>query len=646
MSAQDYLEALRLGRKEYRSRTSKGIYPYLPVLDEILSQVEIVKDVNLGLVHVPLKLVVGTSTRGRTNAFAANFMPLLEVGSEFAAKWAVLCDSQKEEGIHDPIIAYEYMNRYYVVEGNKRVSVLKFYDAVEIPAMVTRKVPKRTEDIENKIYYEFMDFNKVSGVNNLWFSKEGNYPKLLQIMGYAPDHEWTDDERMDFHSAYLAFSTAYGSKGGRKLPITTGDAFLAYLKIYGYADLKEQTANQILTGIDKVWKEFLVLCNDAAPVELKMDPTADIEKKNVLSYLIPTGAKKLKVAFVYDRSPSTSDWNYGHELGRKHLEDSFPNQIHTTAYNEVRADEHASEVLEEIIQEGHDIIFTTSSQLLPVSLKMAVEHPEVKILNCSLNSTHQYIRTYYARMYEGKFLAGVIAGALTENNRIGYIADYPIFGIISNINAFALGAKFVNPRAEVYLEWSTRKDHDPYKTFWDKQVSYVSNQDMITPLNESRQYGLYHIDNDVITNLVMPVWNWGSFYEKLIRSVMSGTWKKEDDTEGYRALNYWWGMSAGVIDIICSQNVPVSTRQMVDLLKQLIMKGEFSPFDGEVIAQDGTVKSRNGVRMRPEEIVQMDWLVDNVIGTIPKIEELNEQAKPVVDIQGVASSKKDEVCES
>ena len=171
MAVQDYLEAMKLGRKEYRNRINKGLYPYLPVLDEILSHVEIEKEVNLGLVQVPLKLVIGTSTRARTNAFAGNFMPILDWGSEFAAKWAALSDSQMEEGIREPIKVYEYMNRYYVVEGNKRVSVLKYFDAVTIPAMVTRKVPKRTEDLENKIYYEFMHFNRDSGVNNIWFSK-------------------------------------------------------------------------------------------------------------------------------------------------------------------------------------------------------------------------------------------------------------------------------------------------------------------------------------------------------------------------------------------------------------------------------------------------------------------------------------------
>lgn len=641
MSVQDYLEAMKLGRKEYRNRINKGQYPYLPVLDEILSHVKIEKEVNLGIVQVPLRLIIGTSTRARTNAFAGNFMPILDWGSEFSAKWAALSDSQMEEGIREPIKAYEYMNRYYVVEGNKRVSVLKYYDAVTIPAVVTRKVPARTEDLENKIYYEFMDFNKVSGINNIWFSKEGNFPKLLEVLGFGPEHEWTREEQQDFSSAYLAFSNAYGQKGGKKLPITTGDAFLAFLTIYGYEEAKQMSAYELASGIEHIWKEFLVLSNDEV-VDLRMDPVDTTNKKSVLSYLMPTNSKKLKVSFVYDKSPANSDWNYGHELGRKYIQERFSDEIETEAIENVSPDENAATVLEDLIDFGSDIIFTTTSQLIQPSLKAAVEHPEVKILNCSLNTTHQYIRTYYARMYEGKFLTGVIAGSLTENNRIGYVADYPIYGITANINAFALGAKLVNPRAKVYLEWSTLKDHDIYKTFWEQQVSYVSNQDMITPQNASRQFGLYHINNDEITNLVMPVWNWGVFYEKLLQSIMNGSWKKEDDTDGTKALNYWWGMSAGVIDIICSQNLPASTRHLVDVLKHMICKGELDPFGGEIRAQDGTVMSKENEKMQPEEIVTMDWLVDNVIGSIPTVEELTEQAKPVVMLQGVATTKKEE----
>lgn len=639
MSVQDYLEAMKIGRKEYRNQINKGQYPYLPVLDEILSQVEIEKEVNLGLIQVPLKLVIGTSTRARTNAFAGNFMPILDWGSEFSAKWAALSDSQMEEGIREPIQAFEYMNRYYVVEGNKRVSVLKYVDAVTVPAQVIRKVPKRTEDLENKIYYEFMDFNRVSGINNIWFSKEGNFPKLLEILEHEPDYEWTEDERKDFASVYLAFSTAYGQKGGKKLPITTGDAFLAFLSVYGYEEAKEMTTLAMNESVEKIWKEFRILSSDES-VELRMDPV-DTGKKNVLHYLLPNNAKKLKVSFVYDKSPGNSSWVYGHELGRKYIQDTFSDHIETEVLENVAPDENATAVLEGLIENGSDIIFTTANQLLQPSLKAAVEHPEVKLLNCSLYTAHQYIRTYYARMYEAKFLTGVIAGSLTENDRIGYVADYPMYGIVSNINAFALGAKFVNPRAKVYLEWSTLKDHDMYKTFWDEQVSYVSNQDMITPEYASRQFGLYNIQNDEITNLVMPVWNWGVFYEKLLQSIMSGSWKKED-TESEKALNYWWGMSAGVVDIICSQNLPAPTRQLVQLLKQLICQGELDPFSGEIIDQDGTVRSKEGDKISPEDIVTMDWLVDNVVGYIPAIEELEEEAKSVVFMQSVAKSKKEE----
>ena len=151
MGTTEYADALKLGKKEYKYRVSLGQFPYLPVLDEIVSQADVQTEQNMGLVHIPLEFVVGTSTMGRTYAFAANFMPILEDGTEFSIKWANLADAQLNEGIRDPIKVYEYMNRYYVVEGNKRVSVLKFFNAVSIPAYVTRKIPKYSEDNEVKL---------------------------------------------------------------------------------------------------------------------------------------------------------------------------------------------------------------------------------------------------------------------------------------------------------------------------------------------------------------------------------------------------------------------------------------------------------------------------------------------------------------
>ena len=182
MSYMDYEKAQKLGMKAFKNAVSKGEYEYLPVLDEILENVEIQGEQNLGLVQIPLNQVVGTSNVGRTFAFANNFMPILDFKTEFGSKWSNLCEAQINEGIRDPIEAYEYMNKYYVVEGNKRVSVMKYFEAVTIPAYVTRKIPKRTDDLQNKIYYEFMEFYKYTGVNYLWFSQEGCFKRLDEII--------------------------------------------------------------------------------------------------------------------------------------------------------------------------------------------------------------------------------------------------------------------------------------------------------------------------------------------------------------------------------------------------------------------------------------------------------------------------------
>ena len=145
MAANDYITALKQGRRSYRSALSKGEYPYLPVLDEMISYTEVASIENLGIMDIPLSKIVGTKTVGRSNAFANNFMPLLPENSEFGLKWSSLYNHQVEDGINDPIMAYEFMNQFYVQEGNKRVSVMKYLKTYSLPASVTRLVPKKSE---------------------------------------------------------------------------------------------------------------------------------------------------------------------------------------------------------------------------------------------------------------------------------------------------------------------------------------------------------------------------------------------------------------------------------------------------------------------------------------------------------------------
>lgn len=635
MAYTDYLKALKKGKKEYQSAVSKGQYPYLPVLDDLLSHSDIECEVNLGTMHIRLDQVVGTSNFGRTTAFASNFMPLLDYGSEFSIKWSHLCDAQLEEGIRDAIKVYEYMNQYYVIEGNKRVSVLKYYDAVTVAANVIRKVPKRTDDIENIIYYEFMSFYKLTEMNFITFTQTGSYEKLLALTGHDTETPWTDDERKDFTSFYYTFLKEYNQKGGKKLSITCGDAILAFLDVYDYETAKEMTGAEMRPALDKLKEEFMLL-SESGSIELLMDPT-EAPKKNVLNKLMPvTPTKQLKVAFVYDRTPEESDWIYSHELGRLHIKEVFGDAVETMQVTCGNPEAYGQEVLEELIRDDFNIIFNTTTQFIKPSLKVALEHPHVKILNCSVNISHSAIRTYESRLYEAKFLTGMIAGAMAKEDKIGYIQDYPIFGAMANINAFAYGARMTNPRATVYLDWSTKKDHDVNEFFRKQGIHIISDQDLITPGRSTRKFGLYTNENGTAQGMAMSICHWGIFYEKLLNTILSGSWKTEEANETAKALNYWWGMSAGVIEVICSQNLPSGLRKLVNVMREAICNNTFHPFSGPLYSQEGLVETSEKGYMTPEEIITMNWLADNVVGEIPLESELLPKAKPIMTNQGVA----------
>ena len=141
-------------------------------------------------------------------------MPLMPENSEFARKWQGVVKYHLDQGVGDPIVAYEYMNRFYVLEGNKRVSVLKYFHADSIEGMVTRMVPYPQDSIENQIYYEFMDFYKDSQINYLSFSKRGSFAQLTEAIGKKTGEKWTDDEKMDFRSLYNRFAEIFHAKGG------------------------------------------------------------------------------------------------------------------------------------------------------------------------------------------------------------------------------------------------------------------------------------------------------------------------------------------------------------------------------------------------------------------------------------------------
>jgi basic membrane lipoprotein Med (substrate-binding protein (PBP1-ABC) superfamily) len=404
--------------------------------------------------------------------------------------------------------------------------------------------------------------------------------------------------------------------------------------IYGYQALRSMGETELKKAVGKVWAE-ITLQQEEKPIDLKLEA----EQKPPLLPRLPIAQRPLKVAFLYDKTPETSGWTYSHELGRQHVERVLRGKVETTAYFCAQPSNSAT-VLEEAVSDGNRLLFTATPQMLPSSLRVAVDHPEINILNCSLNQSHRYIRTYYARMYEAKFVLGAVAGAMADSNRVGYICDYPIYGMIAGINAFARGVQMVNPRAKVFLEWSSTDGlAAATHRLTDRGIDLISTLDMARLEDGIRSnFGLAKMNSDGQVNLAMPVWDWGVYYEKIIRSVLTGSFRNEEEE---RALNYYYGMKEGVVDVLLSKSLPSGVQKLALVLKSAIVHDLCYPFFGPLVTQEGkTVLDSISSTIPVEQVISMDWLLGNVVGEIPAYEQLNPEAQATVDQAGVERAKK------
>lgn len=642
--ATEYASARRLADKAYRKALASGQYPYLPALEEFFTEGNSDVGVPIGVREIALSQVVGTKTRGRQEAFACNFMPLLDPDSEFAGKWEALLNAQETEGIRDAVKVYEYLWNFYVLEGNKRVSVLKFLKMPMILADITRVMPKRSEDEIIKAYYEFDAFYRCAPIYDLVFTKEGSYARLSELLFRDLNTPWDEDTVRSLSFAFSMFSSIYNVRYGDKLKLSASDAFLTYVEYYYREKPLEVTRELLEKRIEKLRREYDVRANENP---LSLQETPNLKEASSLTTLIKpklyTLKNPLKAAFLYETSPEVSSWLYGHELGRNRLQDIFEGVVQTEAISDCLGEERTREAIDRAVEHGAELVFTTSPTQMEETMRAAVHFPQVRFMNCSIHLSHGAVRTYYGKMHEAKFLMGVLAASLTENHRIGYVADYPIFGAVSRINAFAIGAAMADPEAKVYLTWTSLKDSDWKETLTAQGVRTISGPDLIKPAQSSRDYGLYRIEeDDSVRNLAMPVWDWGKYYELIVRSIVNGSYDREDAPKAGQSLNYWWGMSAGVIDVILSQNLPYYSQKMIDIYRKALINGTFHPFDGELRSREGVVQEASSGEFTSEEIITMDWLNDNVIGEIPSADKLTDAGKSAVRISGIARKESEE----
>ena len=635
VAVDEYDLALRAGQKEAKELTAAGKNPNPAVLDEILPEGTPDTAQEVGLLDIPAHRIVGVKSAGRITAFTASFKPLLDRNSEFAFKWISLCDAHLgDTGIRDPIECYEYLGNFYVQEGNKRVSVLRHFGAPRIPGNVRRIVPPMSDDPRIKAYYEFLDFFKGARLYEVQFRRPGDYGKLLTALGKQMGEPWSEEERRTFRAYFQYFRDAFAKQDLRGRDVLPEEALLLWLELYPYADLGRLSTGELRKSLSELWKDVVSSTSDSVKVETRAEePPAT----GLFTWI--TSPDHLNVAFVHQLSPGTSPWVMGHEDGRKHLEAVMGDKVTVHSYFDANTPETARQRIEEAVADGAQVVFTTAPPLIRATLKAAVEHPKIAFFNCSVDKPYTSVKTYYGRIHEAKYISGAIAGAMAQGDRIGYIASYPNYGVPASINAFALGAQLTNPRAQIELRWSCVAG-TPQADFLADGIRVVSNRDAPTRSKmflDFCSYGTYLMDGrgDLVP-LGSPVWLWGKFYEYVIRGILSGGWKNE---KGASALNYWLGMDSGVIDISLSDKLPEGVRQLASLLRRGLIEGTLDPFGRRIVSQDGSLRSDGTHRFSPEELLKMDWLCDNVLGSIPRYDEILPVSQPLVRELGLYSDK-------
>jgi len=335
---------------------------------------------------------------------------------------------------------------------------------------------------------------------------------------------------------------------------------------------------------------------------------------------------KVKVAFMYVGPVGDAGWTYAHDQGRQYLKDKLDYVVADDIVESVPEGAEAATVLTQLAEKGNDVIFSTSFGFMDPTIEVAKKYPDKVFLHCSGYKTADNVGTYFGRMYQARFLTGLVAGKATKSNIIGYVAAYEIPEVIRGINAFTLGVKTVNPDAVVKVVWThtwydPAKEKDAAKALLDSGADVIAqHQDTPGPQEAAEEAGAYGIGYNTDMSKFAPnavltsaVWNWGPYYVDTVEAVKNGTWETNQ---------YWGSMADGIVDIApFGPMVDEETKEVVKEWRAKIESGEWDVFYGPIKDQDGKTRVEEGQQMTDEEILNMNWFVEGVQG---KLESSNK----------------------
>lgn len=327
----------------------------------------------------------------------------------------------------------------------------------------------------------------------------------------------------------------------------------------------------------------------------------------------------LKVGFVYVTPISDTGWVHQHEEARLAVQAAFGSRVKTDYVENVPEGPDAERVIRDLAETGHKLIFTPSFGYMEPTLKVAKDFPDVKFESITGYKTAPNVATANARYYEGRYLAGIAAGRMTKTHLAGYVAGFAIPEVLQGINAFTLGMRSVDPKAQVKVVWlgtwfDPGKERDAAMTLFDQGVDVIAFHTASTAVMAAAQERgklaiAYHSDMRKVApdaQVVAVTHQWADYYRKRVQAVLDGTWKPG---------NVWGGIREGMIRVgWFGRKVPHAVQDEVLARQKDIAAGRLKPFAGPIVTNEGRTVIRQGQALTDAQILGMNYLVSGVQG--------------------------------
>jgi basic membrane protein A and related proteins len=352
--------------------------------------------------------------------------------------------------------------------------------------------------------------------------------------------------------------------------------------------------------------------------------------------------REITVGFIYVGPVGDAGWTYAHDLGRQKLEEALPN-VNTIIVESV-AEADVESAVDQLVADGASIIFATSFGYGDGLLAAAERYPDVIFGHATGYMRAPNVMTYIAEMYQGYYVNGLIAGALTESNLIGYPAAFPIPEVKRHINAFALGALEVNPEAKVEVTWlNAWFAPDAAKEATEALISkgadvFAFTEDTPTVIQTAAAKGfpsfshyasMYSFSPETVAS--GQLCNWETIYIDFVSKVLSG----EYTATNLEDIDYVYLMREGALEVGADDGMPInpvyeealkakmvndpelgeiSVYDLVMTRIEQMTAGEFEPFTGPISDRKGNIVYAEGVSATIPELMSLEWAAPNVVG--------------------------------